>query len=33
MEYYFEDMDNLWSKSFVSQGYDLNHAFYCVAQK
>ena len=33
MQHYFSDMEDLWSKSFVTQGYDLNHAFYCVAEK
>lgn len=30
---YFEDNDDIWVNSIVTDGYDLNGSFYCIAQK
>lgn len=33
IELYFRSCKNMWNKYFVTEGYDLNGSFYCVAEK
>jgi predicted SAM-dependent methyltransferase len=33
MQQYFHHNADLWTKVFVTDGYDLNGSFYCVAEK
>lgn len=33
MKLYFEDTQEMWNNAIVTEGYDLNGSFYCVAEK